>query len=138
MSSARTKKPKRKHRQKISRRAGKEKGKSLQRWACKQVSQLTGFKWGPPGTDLPIEPRAMGQSGADVRLEPAVQALFPYAVECKAQETWSVPAWIRQTKANCREDLHWLLIAKRNHHPPVVIVDAEHFFTLLQKRNEVE
>jgi len=77
--------------------SAKAKGRSLQRWVCKKIAELTGFEW---GKDRPIESRPMGQSGADVRLESQVLDIFPFSVECKFQERWSVPKWIAQAKAN--------------------------------------
>lgn len=108
----------------------KAKGRSLQRWVCKKIAELTGFEW---GKDKPIESSPMGQSGADVRLESRVLDVFPFSVECKFQERWSVPKWIEQAKANEAEGTHWLLVCKQSRKPPVVILDAEAFFEIVKK-----
>ena len=113
--------------------SAKAKGRQLQQWACQKISELTGFEWGSPGNDKPIESRPMGQSGTDVRMESQVRALFPYSVECKFQETWSIPAWIEQAKENQVEETDWLLICKRSRKPPVVVMDAEKFFEILEE-----
>ncbi len=108
--------------------SAKAKGRSLQKWACEKIAELTGFEH---GKDKPIESRSMGQSGADVRLEGAVLAKFPFNVECKFQERWSITKWIEQAKANKTDGTNWLLICKQSRKPPVVILDAEVFFRII-------
>jgi len=76
----------------------------------------------------------MGQSGPDVRLEGQVLKVFPFTVECKWQETWSIPAWIRQVKKNQMEGTDWLLFCKKSRKRPVVVMDAERFFNLFLKK----
>lgn len=125
----RTKPPEKKRPISIAQR--KAKGKELQRWMCQKISELTGYKWGVSGEDKPIESRAMGQHGPDVRLESQVREVFPFSVETKWQETWNVPGWIDQAKENEMEDTDWLLVIKRSRKAPVVVMDAEAFFDLL-------
>jgi hypothetical protein len=113
--------------------SAKDKGRRLQKWVCEQISNLTGYEW---GHDCPIESRGMGQNGVDVRLEKDVIKVFPYSVECKAQESWSIPAWIEQAKANIMPGTEWLLVAKKSRQDPIVIIDAKVFFQILQKVKE--
>ncbi|MCK9576902.1 MAG: hypothetical protein M0R51_13445 [Clostridia bacterium] len=108
----------------------KQKGRVLQQWTCAEISKITGYSW---GHDEPIESRGMGQNGVDVRMESAVQKLFPFSVECKNCESWSVHSWIEQSKANQKEGTDWLIVAKRNRGKPVVVIDAEVFFALMEK-----
>lgn len=114
----------------ISVASAKDKGRRLQKWVCEQISNLTGFDW---GHDCPIESRGMGQNGVDVRMEAKVLKEFPYSVECKAQENWSIPAWIEQAQTNTIPGTEWLLFAKKSRKDPIVIMDAKVFFQLLQK-----
>lgn len=79
-----------------------------------------------------IASREMGQNGVDIRLTPEALKKFPWSVECKNQENWSVPAWIRQTKENAYSNTDWLLIASRNNESPIAILDANVFFELLK------
>ena len=118
----------------ISVQSGKAKGRRLQQWVCQKISTLTGYEWGSAGDDKPIESRPMGQSGADVRMESQVIKKFPFSVECKSQESWAVPSWIKQAKTNQAENCDWLLICKRRNEAPIVIMDAESFFKLLEKK----
>ncbi len=107
--------------------SAKAKGRKLQQWMCQKISDLLHIPW---GKDELIASREMGQSGTDVRLLGTAQMEFQYSVECKAQETWSVPAWIKQAQANRKEGTDWLLVCKRKNEKPVIIMDAEEFFLL--------
>ena len=118
----------------ISTQSAKAKGRRLQQYACEKISELTGYEWGSSGDDKPIESRPMGQSGTDVRMESHVRKLFPYSVECKFQESWSVPAWIEQARTNQTEGTDWLLIMKHSQKSPVVVIDAEKFFEILKTK----
>lgn len=124
---------KKKHTQKITRRAAKAKGRRLQTWVCEKISELTGYEWGRSGEDQPIESRPMGQSGVDVRMESQVRAVFPFSVECKSRETWTIPTWIKHAQENCTEDTDWLLFCKKSKESQIVILDAEAFFRILNK-----
>ncbi len=117
-----------KRKRRITVQSAKQKGRIMQQWVCAQICRLTGYPWGP---DQPIESRPMGQAGPDVRLEKDVQGMFPFSVECKWQESWSIPAWIKQAKANQKADTAWLLVLKRSRDRPVVVMDAEVFFDIL-------
>lgn len=114
----------------ISIASAKAKGRWLQQWAAKKISELTGIPW---GKDKLIESRPMGQSGVDVVLRGEAAQLFPYSIECKSGPSSSWTAAVRQAKTNQKEGTEWMVILK---HPdfkvPVVMVDGEHFFDLLQ------
>jgi len=114
---------------KVSSRKGKSRG--LQQWVANKIAELTGFV---AGKDCDIESRPMGQTGPDVRLSPSVLEYFPFTVECKRQETKSIPyKWIEQAKANLIPDTAWLLVVRRNREKAMVILDAEAFFDILDK-----
>lgn len=114
----------------ISVAARKAKGRKLQQWTCRKISEITGYEWGSNGEDKPIESRPMGQHGTDVRMESQVIKIFPFSVECKAQESWGVHSWIEQARENTIPETDWLVIAKRSRQKPVVIMDAETFFDI--------
>jgi len=107
--------------------SAKAKGRSLQQWACQKISEITGYKW---GKDEAIESRGMGQTGVDVRMERRVRMAFPFSVECKYQESWSIPAWVDQARKNILPGTDWLLIVRRNRIDPIVIMDGERFFQI--------
>lgn len=126
-------KPKMKRR--ISVQSAKAKGKTLQNWTCQQISDLLGLPWGP---DEYIASREGAQIGTDVRLVGPALEQFPYAVECKFQESWSIHEWIKQAKSNEKDGTRWLLIAKKSRIDPVVVMDAKYFFELLRTKREAE
>ncbi len=128
-------KPKKKKR--ISVQSAKAKGRRLQQWVCERISNLTGEEWGSSGDDKPIESRPMGQSGCDVRMESHVRKMFPFSVECKFQESWSVHSWIKQAQENQVEGTDWLLVAKRSRCRPIVIMDARAFFDMANRDPEI-
>ncbi len=120
---------KKKKKKRISVASAKAKGRSLQQWTCQMISDLLNIPW---GKDELIASREASQTGTDVRLIGEAQERFPYSVECKWQETWSLPAWIKQARSNKKEGTDWLLVCKRSHQDPIVVMDAARFFELLK------
>jgi hypothetical protein len=110
--------------------SAKAKGRRFQQWVAQKISHLTGI---PFGKDRDIESREMGQSGVDIKLYGEARRLFPWSVECKNQQSWSIHDWIKQAKENIMEDTDWILFCKRNHMDPVVVIDAETFFKLCEE-----
>jgi len=109
--------------------SAKSKGRALQKWVCAKIAELVGLEW---GRDKPIESRPMGQQGVDVRLDSEALERFPFSVECKFHERWAIKEWIEQAKANCKEGTDWLLVCKQSRKPPIVVMDAEAFFGILE------
>jgi hypothetical protein len=114
---------------KISVSSSKDKARRLQNWVGEKVSILIEM---PFGKDQPIASREMGQSGTDIRLVGEALEKFPFSVECKYQEEWSIFAWIAQAKANRLEGTQWLLFAKKNRVSPIVVIDQQVFSNLLE------
>lgn len=94
------------------------------------ISELLGIPW---GKDELIASRESAQAGTDVRLIGEALERFPFSVECKNQEAWSLPAWVEQAKRNQRPGTDWLLVVKKNRARPVVVLDATAFFQLLRR-----
>jgi hypothetical protein len=117
--------------------SAKAKGRELQKYICSKISKLTGKD---TGKDCPIESRPMGQSGCDVRMEKHILKLFPFSIECKAQETWSVSAWVEQAKKNLMRDTSWILFIRKSRMTPhaLAILDADTFFKLISLIPESE
>ena len=113
----------------ITPQSAKAKGRNLQNWAAQKISEVLNLPW---GKDEMIASREASQSGTDIRLVGEAKERFPFSVECKWQEAWSVHAWIEQARDNQEEGTDWLVIAKRNRMNPVVIMDADRFFDLLR------
>lgn len=110
--------------------SAKAKGRNLQKWVGQKISSITDL---PFGQDEVISSRGMGQSGTDVVLIGEALKAFPFSIECKNQEKWSVHTWIEQAVSNLKTGTNWLLVAKRNRNKAVVIMDAEVFFEIFKK-----
>lgn len=111
-------------------RSRKNKGKRLQNWVCERLSQLLGIPW---GKDCLIASREMGQTDVDIRLIGRAKELLPFSIECKNQESWSLPKFIEQAKANEEPGRNWLLVLSKNNFKPIVVMDSETFFKLMEK-----
>ena len=114
----------------ISIASRKAKARELQKWVCKKASELTDIEW---GKDKMIASREMGQSGTDVRLIGEAREKFPWSVECKRQEKWSVHDWIKQAEDNKLKNTDWIVVARKSRKKAVVILDAEVFFDILDR-----
>lgn len=71
----------------------------------------------------------MGSSGEDVIMGVQSREVFPYSVECKNQEKVNVWAAYEQSEANCGKH-EPLVVIKKNHKKPLVVVDADYFIKL--------
>ena len=124
-----TKKKETKKKKPISIASRKAKARKCQQWAAKKISDLVDMPW---GSEEVIASREMGQTGVDVRLIGDAKHCFPWSIEAKWQETWNVPAAIRQAKDNQMNSTDWLVVMKKNQHDYVVVLDGDVFFDLLR------
>ena len=76
--------------------------------------------------------RSMGASGEDVMLSPRARVLFPYSVECKNVEKLNIWQAYKQASDNSG-GYEPCVFFKRNHHKPLVVVDAEHFIGVISE-----
>lgn len=114
--------------------SAKGKGRSLQYWVCERIASLFNVKFDQKDDSCPIHSREMGLSGVDVVLRGDIAKKFPYAIECKACETLSIPQWIKQAKANTKEGQEYLLVVKKQSiGEPLVVMDWTSFEKLVKK-----
>lgn len=74
---------------------------------------------------------SMGAQGCDVLLSDNAQKVFPYGIECKAQEKISIPSWWKQTTENANKcNLNPLLIFKQSRKDILVCLKWEDFLKL--------
>ena len=78
-----------------------------------------------------IKTAIMGESGMDIKLSPAAQRLFPFAVEAKRCEKISLRQWWRQARENSNEKLKPLVITKQNREEALVVLSLQDFLELL-------
>lgn len=110
------------------------KGQRLQRYICEMISGVTGIPW---GKDCLIEPRESGRTGVDIRLIGKAQKAYPFSIECKNTETWSLPATIKQAKTNEKQGTAWQVFLARNRVSPIMVMDAETWFEIWQELLEL-
>ena len=72
----------------------------------------------------------MGESGEDIKLSHSARKLFPFSVECKAQEKLNIWESLKQAEDNA-SDYKPLLIFKRNRSKTYVTLSLEDFLDLL-------
>lgn len=108
-------------------RSAKAKGRRLQDFVVKELLQ----KFDEKLVEGDIRPAIMGESGRDIKLSPMAMKFVGYDIECKNAENWSIPSWWKQTKANTREGRKPLLVIKKNHHEPLVVMRWSDFKELL-------
>tara|TARA_R100001377_G_C3150751_1_gene96186 strand:- start:123 stop:467 length:345 start_codon:yes stop_codon:yes gene_type:complete len=105
----------------------KAKGRYLQNIVRDRIVKLY-----PSLTKKDIRTSTVGENGADVRLlTHTAKKLFPYSVETKNVKSYRLLyAAFRQARGHT--NLEPLLVLKGQREKPVVILDMEHFFELLE------
>lgn len=114
-------------------RSAKNKGRILQNWICEKIANLFNVEFNNQDDQCLIHSREMGQSGCDVILRGEIYELFPFDIEAKNTEKVSLYKFIEQAKSNTKEGRDWLLFHKKNRSNPIVIMDAEVFFKIINK-----
>ena len=122
----------------ISVQAAKSKGRNLQKLVGQFVADLLNERFGP---DEDIASRPMGQSGVDIRMSRRILKKFPYSIECKHQEKWNVPGFIRQAQDNTLPNTDWLLFMTKNRDSVLdrtkckefVVMEFSHFCELMER-----
>lgn len=114
---------------KIKVSSAKGKGRGLQYWVCERIANMFGVEFVQSDDDCLIHSREMGQNGVDVILRGEIRKKFPFDIECKSCESLSIPEWIRQARANKKENREWLLVFKKQTlgHTPFVVMEWETF-----------
>jgi len=113
----------------ISVASRKAKARNQQKDFAQRISDLTGITC---GKDEMITSREMGQAGTDIRLIGEARIVFPFAVECKATESWSPGPYIKQATANLEGFPYWLLVMKKNRMKSVVLMESKLFKNLMK------
>ena len=107
--------------------SAKAKGRALQDWTRKLLMERFDIH------EDDIKTAVMGESGEDIKMARAAREKVPYSIECKNVEKLNVWEAYSQASENCG-DYEPLLIMKKNRKKPLVVLDAESFFDLLNKR----
>lgn len=78
----------------------------------------------------------MGAGGEDVQLSPKAREFVSYTIECKNRKAIAVFKDYQQACGH--KDAEPLVILKQNQSMPLALVDARHFFDLLQKQKDLQ
>ena len=103
--------------------SAKAKGRNLQKWVRDQLIEQLDVH------PEDIESRSMGAGGEDLIMARAARSKFPFSIECKNVERLNVWEAYDQAKANSG-DYEPIVVMKKNHKKPLVVVDAEYFIKL--------
>ena len=117
----------------------KAKGRLFQQEICRYISEITGEEYDQQSDQSNIRSREMGQSGVDIVIRGTAVEKFPFAIECKNVEKLNWWDAISQAKKNVTKCLpHWLLFVRRNRTQPVVVMDCETLWWLLDRKFAVQ
>ena len=108
-------------------RSAKNKGKRLQN----KVRDIILEKFDSLEPD-DVRSITMGDSGEDILLSPAARRLFPFSVECKAQESLSIWSALQQAESNAGKHIP-LLVFKRNRSKTYAVLEFDKLLELLNE-----
>ena len=100
--------------------SAKNKGRTLQKWVVEKLIEAFNIH------SEDIKSCSMGACGEDVVMSRAAREKFPFSVECKNTERLNVWEAYEQAKNNCN-GYEPIVVMKKNHKKPLVVVDAEFF-----------
>lgn len=106
--------------------SAKSKGRRLQQWVRTMLIEILDVH------PEDVESRSMGAGGEDLIMARAAREKFPHSIECKNVEKLNVWDAYEQAVANAG-DYEPIVVMKKNHKKPLVVVDAEYFITLFNK-----
>jgi hypothetical protein len=114
-------------------RSAKAKGRKLQNTVRDMI--LENFPQLHPDDVVSTQ---MGGAGVDIQLSPMARKLFTYSPECKNQEKLNIWASLEQAEKNTKEGTAPILFFKRNRSKMYVAMEAEHFFELINRLQQLD
>jgi hypothetical protein len=108
--------------------SSKDKGRRLQKYVRDLILSLF-----PKLETDDVRSTSMGAGGEDVQLSPAARTYVPYQIECKNKGRSQIHTYYAQAKEH--GDHQPLVIVKMDRAETLAIVEAEHFFKLLERLN---
>ena len=109
-------------------RSAKNKGKRLQN----KIRDLILEKFNNILEQDDVRSITMGDSGEDILLSPVARRLFPFSVECKAQESLSIWSALQQAESNAGKHIP-LVIFKRNRSKTYAVLEFKELLKLLDE-----
>jgi hypothetical protein len=108
--------------------SAKAKGRNLQKWVREKLIEELDIH------PEDIESRSMGAGGEDLIMARAARKKFNFSVECKNVEKLNVWEAYEQAQANSG-DYEPIVVMKKNHKKPLVVIDAEYFIKLFGEKD---
>jgi len=126
-----------KHSQKkITTASAKAKGRNLQQWVCRKISDLTGIPYEQSDDQCEIHSREMGQAGCDIILRGEARKQFPFSVECKASETLNLKDTVDQARTNSYHGTDWLIVHNKKAVKETLVIMSWETFEKILKRQQ--
>ena len=107
--------------------SAKAKGRLLQQWVRDQLITLFGL------SDEDIRSTSMGAGGEDILFSPVAARRLGISVECKSRDRIAVYGFYQQAQENCPPSREAVVVIKQNRAKPLVVVDAEYYFHILER-----
>jgi hypothetical protein len=107
--------------------SAKAKGRLLQQWVRDKLITLFGL------SDEDIRSTSMGAGGEDILFSPVAARRMGISVECKSRDRIAVYGYYEQAQENCPPSREAVVVIKQNRAKPLVVVDAEYYFDLLER-----
>lgn len=117
--------------------SAKAKGRNLQKWVCGKISEIIDIPYDQQDDQCLIHSREMGQAGVDIILKGEALERFPFSIECKNTEGFSIGPTITQIENNLILGTDWIIVHKKKmYKQPLVMMYWETFQKLFSKREE--
>jgi hypothetical protein len=115
----------------ISIASAKQKGRKFQQWVRDKLRAAY-----PQLEEGDIESCPMGSSGSDIILSPLAKRTIGLDIECKARATGFTQFYdyLDQAKAG-GSGLQCIAVVKQDRKHPLVVIDAEEFFSIWANRS---
>jgi hypothetical protein len=109
--------------------SAKNKGRQLQQWVANLIKSKFNLE------DADVRSTSMGASGEDILFSPVAARRVGLSVECKSRDRIAVYGFYEQAKTNTPAEREAVCVVKQNRSSPLVVVDAEYFFDILERAN---
>ena len=84
-------------------------------------------------SDEDIRSTSMGAGGEDILFSPVAARRMGISIECKSRDRIAVYGYYQQAQENCPTNREAVVVIKQNRAKPLVVVDAEYFFEILER-----
>lgn len=122
----------------ISISSRKSKGREFQYDVCGKIAAATGLPYDQHDPNCDIHSNEMGQAGVDIILRNGARKLFPFSVECKAQENVALKEFVEQARANVAADSRsWLLAIKKQSVGKLAVLELDEFMAVWKELLEL-